>query len=100
LIGGGTRRTREVDKHLTAYNNMQFATEIRAQGVTIPKIRIFAEGEAKVDAQQIINNITNTIHQMARNSMARGFCIIVVGNKKHDILILTATMMTYYKANH
>ena len=42
---------------------MQFATEIRAQEVTIPKTWIFAEREAKVDAQQIINNITNTIHQ-------------------------------------
>jgi len=42
---------------------MQFATEIRAQEVTIPKTWIFTEREAKVDAQQIINNITNTIHQ-------------------------------------
>jgi len=42
---------------------MQFATEIRAQEVTIPKTWISAEREAKVDAQQIINNITNTIHQ-------------------------------------
>jgi len=39
---------------------MQFATEIRAQEVTIPKTWIFAEREAKVDAQQIIDNITNT----------------------------------------
>jgi hypothetical protein len=64
-----------VEKHQTAYNNMQFATEIRAQGVTIPKTWIFAEGEAKVDAQQIIDNITNTIHQMARNSMAKVFVL-------------------------
>jgi len=52
-----------VEKHQTAYINMQFATEIRAQEVTIPKTWIFAEREAKVDAQQIINNITNTIRQ-------------------------------------
>ena len=42
---------------------MQFVTEIRAQEVTIPKTWIFAERKAKVDAQQIINNITNIIHQ-------------------------------------
>jgi hypothetical protein len=39
---------------------MQFATE--SQEVTIPKTWIFAEREANVDAQQIIDNITNTIH--------------------------------------
>jgi hypothetical protein len=38
---------------------MQFATE-RAQEVTIPKTWIFAEGKAKVNAQQIIDNIINT----------------------------------------
>jgi len=38
---------------------MQFDTE-RAQEVTIPKTWIFAEGKAKVNAQQIIDNIINT----------------------------------------
>jgi hypothetical protein len=31
-----------VEKHQTAYINMQFATEIRAQEVTIPRTWIFA----------------------------------------------------------
>jgi hypothetical protein len=51
---------KSVEKHQTAYTNMPFATEIRPKEVTIPKTWIFAEGEAKVDAQQIINNIINT----------------------------------------
>ena len=70
---------------------MQFATEIRAQEVTIPKTWIFAEGEAKVDAQQIIN-ISQTPSTNDTKFDGKGFCFIVVGNKKHDILILTATM--------
>jgi len=76
----------------TKYKNV-FAigdvTEIRLEnGVTIPKAGIFAEGEAKVVSQQIIeefkNNDTGNISKKAHSSKfdGKGFCFMEVGNKK------------------
>jgi sulfide:quinone oxidoreductase len=76
----------------TKYKNV-FAigdvTEIRLdQTITVPKAGIFAEGEAKVVSQQIINEITSN-NNNPNNSKAgtskfdgKGFCFMEIGNKK------------------
>ena len=53
------------------------------QTITIPKAGIFAEGEAKVVSQQIINEIMNNnkkVHPPKYDG--KGFCFMEVGNKK------------------
>ena len=77
----------------TKYKNV-FAigdvTEIRLDnGMTIPKAGIFAEGEAKVVSQQIIdeikNNTNNTNNRKKTHASkfnGKGFCFMEVGNKK------------------
>jgi sulfide:quinone oxidoreductase len=77
----------------TKYKNV-FAigdvTEIRLDnGITVPKAGIFAEGEAKVVSQQIIdeiksNNNSNDDSKKAGTSKfdGKGFCFMEVGNKK------------------
>ena len=56
-------------------------TEIKLDNsITIPKAGIFAEGEAKVVSQQIINEITNN-HRSAKFD-GKGFCFMEIGNKK------------------
>jgi len=56
-------------------------TEIRVnQSITIPKAGIFAEGEAKVVSQQIINEITNNKTQAEFDG--KGFCFMEIGNKQ------------------
>ena len=70
----------------TKYKNV-FAigdvTEIRVdQTITIPKAGIFAEGEAKVVSQQIINEITNnTKKALPPKFDGKGFCFMEIGNK-------------------
>jgi len=71
----------------TKYKNV-FAigdvTEIRLnQTISIPKAGIFAEGEAKVVSQQIINEITkndNKVHPPKFDG--KGFCFMEIGNKE------------------
>ncbi len=71
----------------TKYKNV-FAigdvTEIRLdQTITIPKAGIFAEGEAKVVSQQIINEITNNDKKVHHPKFdGKGFCFMEIGNKK------------------
>jgi sulfide:quinone oxidoreductase len=71
----------------TKYKNV-FAigdvTEIRLdQTITIPKAGIFAEGEAKVVSQQIINEITNNDKKGDHPKFdGKGFCFMEIGNKK------------------
>ena len=71
----------------TKYKNV-FAigdvTEIRLDhSITLPKAGIFAEGEAKVVSQQIINEITNNNKKIhAPKFDGKGFCFMEVGNKK------------------
>jgi sulfide:quinone oxidoreductase len=56
-------------------------TEIKLDNsITIPKAGIFAEGEAKVVSQQIINEITN--NNSSAKFDGKGFCFMEVGNKK------------------
>jgi sulfide:quinone oxidoreductase len=56
-------------------------TEIRVnQSITIPKAGIFAEGEAKVVSQQIINDITNNSTQAEFDG--KGYCFMEIGNKQ------------------
>jgi sulfide:quinone oxidoreductase len=56
-------------------------TEIRVnQSITIPKAGIFAEAEAKVVSQQIINEITNNKTQGEFD--VKGFCFMEIGNKE------------------
>ncbi|HEY9386657.1 MAG TPA: FAD/NAD(P)-binding oxidoreductase [Nitrososphaeraceae archaeon] len=58
-------------------------TEIKVnQNTTIPKAGIFAEGEAKVVAQQIIAEITN--NNTSKNSRfdGKGFCFMEIGGKR------------------
>jgi sulfide:quinone oxidoreductase len=84
--GGGEERWINVDRHTlrTVYKNV-FAigdvTEIRiTQTTAIPKAGIFAEGEAKVVAQQIIDDITNKSNNTKFDG--KGFCFMEIGNKK------------------
>jgi sulfide:quinone oxidoreductase len=58
-------------------------TEIRLdQNMTIPKAGIFAEREAKVVSQQIINEITNNDKEAhAPKFDGKGFCFMEIGNK-------------------
>jgi sulfide:quinone oxidoreductase len=91
IINGGEQVGEEgrwinVDRHTlrTAYKNV-FAvgdvTEIRlTQTTAIPKAGIFAEGEAKVVAQQIIDDITNKSNNAKFDG--KGFCFMEIGNKK------------------
>jgi sulfide:quinone oxidoreductase len=69
----------------TKYKNV-FAigdvTEIRLDQITIiPKAGIFAEGEAKVVSQQIINEIKYNNSNKAKFD-GKGFCFMEIGNKK------------------
>jgi sulfide:quinone oxidoreductase len=91
IINGGEQVGEEgrwinVDRHTlrTVYKNV-FAvgdvTEIRlTQTTAIPKAGIFAEGEAKVVAQQIIDDITNKSNNTKFDG--KGFCFMEIGNKK------------------
>lgn len=71
----------------TKYKNV-FAigdvTEIKlGQTIILPKAGIFAEGEAKVVSQQIINEIINNNKQVHPPKFdGKGFCFMEVGNKK------------------
>jgi sulfide:quinone oxidoreductase len=71
----------------TKYKNI-FAigdvTEIRLdKTTTIPKAGIFAEGEAKVVGQQIINEIkSNNDNKEHTKFDGRGFCFMEIGDKK------------------
>jgi len=91
---GGDQRWINVDKFTlrTKFKNV-FAigdvTEIRLDGgITIPKAGVFAEGEAKVVSQQIIDEIKNNNDsynsKKAHTSKfdGKGFCFMEVGNKK------------------
>jgi sulfide:quinone oxidoreductase len=95
LLTDSNQRWINVDKFTlrTKYKNV-FAigdvTEIRLDnGITVPKAGIFAEGEAKVVSQQIIdeiksNNNSNEDSKKAGTSKfdGKGFCFMEVGNKK------------------
>lgn len=83
---GGEETWITVDRYSlrTVYKNV-FAvgdvTEIKLTEMTaIPKAGIFAEGEAKVVAQQIIDDITNKSSNTKFD--AKGFCFMEIGNKK------------------
>ena len=95
LLRDGDQRWINVDRFTlrTKYQNV-FAigdvTEIRLDnGITIPKAGIFAEGEAKVVSQQIIEEIKNNNNNSNNSKKAhvskfdgKGFCFMEVGNKK------------------
>jgi sulfide:quinone oxidoreductase len=94
LLRDGDQRWINVDRFTlrTKYNNV-FAigdvTEIRLDnGITIPKAGIFAEAEAKVVSQQIIDEIKNNINtnnnKKAHSSKfdGKGFCFMEVGNRR------------------
>ncbi len=88
LLEYGDQHWINVDKFTlkTKYKNV-FAigdvTEIRLdQTTTIPKAGIFAEGEAKVVSQQIINDIKNNNSNKALKFDGKGFCFMEIGDKK------------------
>jgi sulfide:quinone oxidoreductase len=89
LLGDGDQRWINVDRFTlrTKYKNI-FAigdvTEIRLdKTTTIPKAGIFAEGEAKVVSQQIINEIKNNNSNKALTMFdGKGFCFMEIGDKK------------------
>ena len=94
LLSDGDQRWIDVDRFTlrTKYKNV-FAigdvTEIRLDNrITIPKAGIFAEGEAKVVSQQIIdeiknnNNSNNSKKVYASKFDGKGYCFMEVGNKK------------------
>jgi sulfide:quinone oxidoreductase len=88
LLGDGDQHWINVDRFTlrTKYKNV-FAigdvTEIRFdQTATIPKAGIFAEGEAKIVSQQIINEIKNINSRKAVKFDGKGFCFMEIGDKK------------------
>ena len=88
LLGDGDQHWINVDRFTlrTKYKNV-FAigdvTEIRLdQTTTIPKAGIFAEGEAKIVSQQIINEIKNINSKKALKFDGKGFCFMEIGDKK------------------
>jgi sulfide:quinone oxidoreductase len=89
LLGDGDQRWINVDRFTlrTKYKNI-FAigdvTEIRLdKTTTIPKAGIFAEGEAKVVSQQIINEIKNNNSNKALTMFdGKGFCFMEIGSEK------------------
>ena len=88
LLGDGDQHWINVDRFTlrTKYKNV-FAigdvTEIRFdQTTTIPKAGIFAEGEAKIVSQQIINEIKNINSKKAVKFDGKGFCFMEIGDKK------------------
>lgn len=89
LLGDGDQHWINVDKFTlrTKYKNV-FAigdvTEIRLdKTTTIPKAGIFAEGEAKVVSQQIINEIKkNNSNKALTKFDGKGFCFMEIGDKK------------------
>jgi sulfide:quinone oxidoreductase len=85
LLRDGNQDWINVDRFTlrTKYTNV-FAigdvTEIKLDNsITIPKAGIFAEGEAKVISQQIINEITNNNNRAKFDG--KGFCFMEIGNK-------------------
>jgi len=88
LLGDGDQHWINVDRFTlrTKYKNV-FAigdvTEIRLdQTTTIPKAGIFAESEAKIVSQQIINEIKNINSKKAVKFDGKGFCFMEIGDKK------------------
>ena len=93
LLTDGDQRWINVDRFTlrTKYENV-FAigdvTEIRlGNGTTIPKAGIFAEGEAKVVSQQIVDEVKNNNNSNSKKAHAskfegKGFCFMEVGNEK------------------
>jgi sulfide:quinone oxidoreductase len=85
----GDRRWINVDRFTlrTKHKNV-FAigdvTEIRLdQTITIPKAGIFAEGEAKIVSQQIINEIkSGNSDKECTKFDGKGFCFMEIGNQK------------------
>ncbi|HET7147316.1 MAG TPA: FAD/NAD(P)-binding oxidoreductase [Candidatus Nitrosopolaris sp.] len=58
-------------------------TEIKVnQNVAIPKAGIFAEAEAKVVSQQIIDEITNNNKSQNPRFDGKGYCFMEIGGKK------------------
>jgi sulfide:quinone oxidoreductase len=60
-------------------------TEIKVnENVAIPKAGVFAEAQAKVVSQQIIDDIENDRNKQSSSSRfdGKGFCFMEVGNKK------------------
>jgi sulfide:quinone oxidoreductase len=52
------------------------------ENMVIPKAGIFAEAQAKVVSQQIIDDIENNTNKMSSKFDGKGFCFMEVGNKK------------------
>ena len=59
-------------------------TEIKvSENVAIPKAGVFAEAQAKVVSQQIINDIENNRNKLSSSKFdGKGFCFMEVGDKK------------------
>ena len=52
------------------------------ENMVIPKAGIFAEAQAKVVSQQIIDDIENNTNKMSSKFDGKGFCFMEVGDKK------------------
>ena len=77
----------------TGYENV-FAigdvTEIKVnENVAIPKAGVFAEAQAKVVSQQIVDDIENDRNKRSSSSRfdGKGFCFMEVGNKKAGYVV-------------
>ncbi len=75
----------------TDYDNV-FAigdvTEIKVnENMAIPKAGIFAEAQAKVVSQQIINDIENNSNELSSKFDGKGFCFMETGDKKAGYVV-------------
>jgi sulfide:quinone oxidoreductase len=75
----------------TDYDNV-FAigdvTEIKVnENMAIPKAGIFAEAQAKVVSQQIINDIENNSNELSSRFDGKGFCFMETGDKKAGYVV-------------
>ncbi|MGA8912950.1 MAG: hypothetical protein WB443_08860 [Nitrososphaeraceae archaeon] len=85
---------KSVEKHQTAYINMPFATEIKSKKSPFQKLGYLLNEKQRLMLSR--SSIISQTHPLNSTKFdGKGFCFIVVGNKKHDILILTATMRNY-----
>ena len=73
------------------------------ENMVIPKAGIFAEAQAKVVSQQIIDDIENNTNKMSSKFDGKGFCFMEVGDKKAGILLqifIMKVVLSLYLSHH
>jgi sulfide:quinone oxidoreductase len=74
------------------------------ENVAIPKAGVFAEAQAKVVSQQIIDDIENNKDKLSSPKFdGKGFCFKEVGDKKQGILLqifIMKMVLSLYLSHH